>query len=146
MFTECPCTISYPVPVVTPTPTAATVPAQPHGTGLTTGFYTSIGNFTTIRNPPTPVNGSPSIEVPSVPVAATTSIPLITLGPSTVIVPAESTPVTEAPPATNATLAPPVTFTPTRGNPAPRPSTADADRVFIGLSAALLSGTIAMFL
>ncbi|KFY11526.1 hypothetical protein V492_04403 [Pseudogymnoascus sp. VKM F-4246] len=141
-ITNCPCTISYPSPptVATNPPTVASVPV-PVGTGLTpSGNPIVVTNNTIIpsvpvANPPAPVSFNTTrttfIAGTAPPPHATQ--PLITLGGSTPIIP---TPVPETPI--------PVPNTPVQ--PTPTPATGGADRVFIGLGAAFLSGIVAVFL
>ncbi|KFX93407.1 hypothetical protein O988_06841 [Pseudogymnoascus sp. VKM F-3808] len=138
-ITNCPCTISYPAPpvVATTPPSIASVPV-PIGTGVNPGGPIVVTNGTSIPvNPPSPLSANSTrttfIAVTAPPPHATQ--PLITLGGSTTIIP---TPVAETPvPAPN---------TPVPVVPTPTPATGGADRVFIGLGVAFLSGIIAVFL
>ncbi|OBT67455.1 hypothetical protein VE03_03043 [Pseudogymnoascus sp. 23342-1-I1] len=135
-ITNCPCTISYPAPptVATTPPPVASVPV-PIGTGLNTpsGGPIVITNHTSI---PPILQSSNSTRTTLIAVTAPpprTTQPLITLGGSTTSIP---TPVAETPV--------PVPNTPVL--PTPTPATGGADRVFIGLGAAFLSGIVAIFL
>ncbi|OBT46353.1 hypothetical protein VE00_02716 [Pseudogymnoascus sp. WSF 3629] len=149
-ISNCPCTISYPAPptVATNPPSVPSVPVQPIGTAPVQPVGSSLtpsGNpIINSNNTVTPVVNPPAISFNS---TRTTFIavtappphatqPLITLGGSTPVIP---TPVAETPvPVPNTPVVPVL--------PTPTPATGGADRVFIGLGAAFLSGIVAVFL
>ncbi|OBT88543.1 hypothetical protein VE02_03961 [Pseudogymnoascus sp. 03VT05] len=149
-ISNCPCTISYPAPptVATNPPSVASVPVQhigtapvqPVGSGVTpSGSPIVVNNSTStpIVNPPAVsynTTRTTFIAVTAPPPHATQ--PLITLGGSTPIIP---TPVAETPvPVPNTPVVPVL--------PTLTPATGGADRVFIGLGAAFLSGIVVVFL
>ncbi|ELR02557.1 hypothetical protein VC83_08935 [Pseudogymnoascus destructans] len=149
-ISNCPCTISYPAPptVATNPPSVTSIPVQPIGTAPVQpvgSVLTPSGSpIVVTNNTVTPIVNPPAVSFNS---TRTTFIavtappphatqPLITLGGSTTVIP---TPVAETPvPVPNTPVVPVL--------PTPTPATGGADRIFIGLGAAFLSGIVAVFL